>query len=155
MSILWQALQDFASFDLPESVTIADLGCSSGPNTLFAVTEITSIICKRCSELGRLPPEFLVYLNDLPANDFNTVFKFLPDFQQKIQQQNGHMYICGAPGSFYGRIFPSKCLHFVHSSSSLHWLSRVTNPSLKILQVLFQCLLKFWNCLHLGTSGIE
>ncbi|KAK4781102.1 hypothetical protein SAY87_017208 [Trapa incisa] len=28
-------------------------------------------------------------------------------------------------GSFYGRLFPKKSLHFVHSSSSLHWLSEV------------------------------
>ncbi|KAJ0041116.1 hypothetical protein Pint_28484 [Pistacia integerrima] len=129
MSVLWQALQDLASSNLPESVTIAELGCSSGPNTLFAVTEITSIICKRCRELGRPPPDFLVYLNDLPANDFNTVFRSLPDFHQKMQEKNGPefqpMYICGVPGSFYDRIFSSKCLHIVHSSSSLHWLSQV------------------------------
>ncbi|KAK4738396.1 hypothetical protein R3W88_002093 [Solanum pinnatisectum] len=28
-------------------------------------------------------------------------------------------------GSFYTRLFPSKRLHFVHSSYSLHWLSKV------------------------------
>ncbi|MCL7047158.1 hypothetical protein MKW94_001458 [Papaver nudicaule] len=29
------------------------------------------------------------------------------------------------PGTFYGRLFPSNSLHFVHSSYSLHWLSQV------------------------------
>ncbi|CAA3032622.1 SAM dependent carboxyl methyltransferase, partial [Olea europaea subsp. europaea] len=33
-------------------------------------------------------------------------------------------FISCVPGSFYGRLFPKKSLHFVHSSSSLHWLSQ-------------------------------
>ncbi|XP_019241122.1 PREDICTED: salicylate carboxymethyltransferase-like isoform X2 [Nicotiana attenuata] len=31
----------------------------------------------------------------------------------------------GVAGSFYNRLFPSKSIHFVHSSYSLHWLSQV------------------------------
>lgn len=135
MSILRQVLQDLASSDLSDCVTIADLGCSSGPNTLFAVAEITRIFCERCREFGRAPPEFLVYLNDLPGNDFNRVFRFLPDFQENLHKENGPgiqpMYICGVPGSFYDRIFSSKSLHFVHSSSSLHWLSQVNFSIIK------------------------
>ncbi|CDY54689.1 BnaC01g42250D [Brassica napus] len=34
-------------------------------------------------------------------------------------------FVSGVPGSFYSRLFPSKSLHFVHSSLSLHWLSKV------------------------------
>ncbi|KAK9283742.1 hypothetical protein L1049_011992 [Liquidambar formosana] len=30
----------------------------------------------------------------------------------------------GAPGSFYGRLFPRNCLHLVHCSYSAHWLSQ-------------------------------
>ncbi|KAJ0041281.1 hypothetical protein Pint_28524 [Pistacia integerrima] len=126
MSLLRQALQDLGTLLLPEIVTIADIGCSSGPDTtLFAITEITSAISERCRELGRATPEFLVYLNDLHAIDFNRVFKCLPDFNKKMQEQHGPIYICGVPGSFYGRIFPTQSLHFVHCSSSLHWLSQV------------------------------
>lgn len=33
--------------------------------------------------------------------------------------------ILGAPGSFYGRLFLSRSLHYVVSSSSLHWISEV------------------------------
>ncbi|XVF18054.1 hypothetical protein REPUB_Repub10bG0178500 [Reevesia pubescens] len=129
MPVLKQAVIDFCCSNLPQTVTIVDLGCSSGPNTLYAVSEITSIIYKRCCQLGRSEPEFRVFFNDLPGNDFNTIFQSLQAFQEKLQEENGSqfgpLYIAGVPGSFYERLFPSKTLHFVHSSSSLHWLSQV------------------------------
>lgn len=123
--VIAQAVLDFCDTKLPHCITIADLGCSSGPNTLFAVTRITSLIYERFSQLGQSPPEFSIFLNDLPGNDFNTVFQtFLPAFKEKIWAENGS-YISGVPGSFYGRLFPSNSLHFVHSGTSLHWLSQV------------------------------
>ncbi|KAK6258184.1 SAM dependent carboxyl methyltransferase - like 5 [Theobroma cacao] len=129
MPVLKQAVLDSCCTNLPETVTMADLGCSSGPNTFYAVSEITSIIYKRCCQLGRSAPEFRVFLNDLPGNDFNTVFQSLPAYQGKLREENGPgfgpLYVAGVPGSFYGRLFPLKTLHFVHSSSSLHWLSQV------------------------------
>ncbi|XP_038723813.1 S-adenosyl-L-methionine:benzoic acid/salicylic acid carboxyl methyltransferase 3-like [Tripterygium wilfordii] len=127
--VLLQALIDLCDANLSDCMVIADLGCSSGPNSLLPVSEIISIIYKRCSEKCRLQPEYMVFLNDLPANDFNTVFKSLIAFREKIKAQNGQdfgaCYVAGVPGSFHGRLFPSKTLHFVHSSSSLHWLSQV------------------------------
>ncbi|MBA0802991.1 hypothetical protein Gohar_013243 [Gossypium harknessii] len=129
MPVLKQAVLSFCCTDLPETITIADLGCASGPNTFIAVSEIISIMYKNCCELGRSPLEFRVFFNDLPGNDFNTIFQSLPAFQEKLQQENGPkfgpFFTAGVPGSFYGRLFPSKTLHFVHSSSSLHWLSQV------------------------------
>ncbi|EEF32723.1 Jasmonate O-methyltransferase, putative [Ricinus communis] len=129
MPLMVQAVLELCGKDLPELVTIADLGCSSGPTSLSAVTQVTSLIYKRCIQLGRSPPEFSVFLNDLPGNDFNTVFKSLPVFHDKMRTENGQdfppCYISGVPGSFYGRLFPSNSLHFVHSASSLHWLSQV------------------------------
>ncbi|KAI3968510.1 hypothetical protein MKX01_007820, partial [Papaver californicum] len=37
----------------------------------------------------------------------------------------GPYFVAGMPGTFYGRLFPSNTVHFVHSSYSLHWLSQV------------------------------
>ncbi|KAM3341781.1 putative jasmonic acid carboxyl methyltransferase 2 [Capsicum galapagoense] len=109
--------------EVPESIGIADLGCSSGPNTLMVVTEIINIIYATGSSF----PELRISLNDLPGNDFNYIFRSLPAFFQKVKEEKGaeNCYVVGVPGSFYGRIFPRKSLHFVHSSSSLHWLSQV------------------------------
>ncbi|XP_010263596.1 PREDICTED: jasmonate O-methyltransferase [Nelumbo nucifera] len=115
----------------PESFAIADLGCSSGPNTLLLVSHVMDIVCRRCCQLDCAPPEFRVFLNDLPWNDYNTLFRSLPAFYNTLKEDKGSgllgssCFIAGMPGSFYGRLFPRKSLHFVHSSSSLHWLSQV------------------------------
>lgn len=110
-------------------LVIADLGCSSGPNTLFVVSELVKTVHHVCRILGQNSPEFQVFLNDLPGNDFNSIFKSLPSFQQKLRDEMGAgfgpCFFTGVPGSFYGRLFPSKSLHFVHSSYSLQWLSEV------------------------------
>ena len=70
-------------------------------------------------------------MNDLPGNDFNNIFKSLGFFREKLSSEVeggvGPCYFTGVPGSFYGRIFPTKSLHFVHSSYSLQWLSQVYN----------------------------
>ncbi|XP_039156174.1 salicylate carboxymethyltransferase [Eucalyptus grandis] len=120
---------------IPASLTIADLGCSCGANSLFAVSEIISIMIDLCNAKKHELPEFQVFLNDLPGNDFNTLFSsFLPRFQEKLSEQMKSKYgasaalACffnGVPGSFYGRLFAQESLHFIHSSYSLHWLSQV------------------------------
>lgn len=113
-----------------DSIGIGDLGCSSGPNTLLVISEILNVIyAKWCLQGCGSSPEFRVYLNDLTTNDFNNVFGSLPAFYTKLKEEKGSgfgpCFIVGMPGSFYGRLFPTKSMHFVHSSSSLHWLSQV------------------------------
>ncbi|KAM7272344.1 hypothetical protein ACFE04_027007 [Oxalis oulophora] len=129
-----QALLEMLSKGVPESLGIADLGCSSGANTLKVITEIIGVVYVKCSDLGCPSPELRVALNDLPSNDFNDIFLQLPDFYKNLKAEKGTevlpCYICAMPGSFYGRLFPNRSLHFVHSSSSLHWLSQVP-PSLE------------------------
>ncbi|KAL8532106.1 hypothetical protein ACS0TY_008645 [Phlomoides rotata] len=104
----------------PVRVGIADLGCSSGPNTLSNIKELIEAV----ENIQGPEPEIHVYLNDLPTNDFNTVFRALPEFYMDLRKQHG-VYIGAYPGTFYGRLFPHHSLHFLYSSSSLHWLSTV------------------------------
>ncbi|XP_075105112.1 salicylate carboxymethyltransferase-like isoform X1 [Nicotiana tabacum] len=55
------------------------------------------------------------------------------EFHEDLRRQNmgddgifdPNCFVAGVAGSFYNRLFPSKSLHFVHSSYSLHWLSKV------------------------------
>nr|UMB49592.1 salicylic acid methyltransferase [Geranium robertianum] len=101
--------------------TMADLGCSYGPNTLLSVSHIMEAI----AGLYESPLELQVFLNDLPTNDFNSVFMSLPDLFEKKGCATLPCYISGMPGSFYGRLFPISSLHLVHSSYSLQWLSQV------------------------------
>lgn len=120
---------------------IADLGCSSGPNTLTVISEIIDVIYSKCSNLGCATPELRICLNDLYSNDFNHVFGSLPAFYNKLKEEKGtdfgQCFITGVPGSFYGRLFPRKSMHFVHSSSSLHWLSQVCICVSIILVIMF------------------
>ncbi|KAH7566368.1 hypothetical protein JRO89_XS08G0145900 [Xanthoceras sorbifolium] len=127
--ILEEAITDLYSSSFPAKLAIADLGCSSGPNTLLVASEVIKIVNNICKKLGnQSPPEYQVLLNDLTGNDFNTIFRSLPSFQEKLKTQMAPAASCfftGVPGSFYGRLFLSESLHFVHSSYSLQWLSQV------------------------------
>ncbi|KAF7809706.1 salicylate carboxymethyltransferase-like [Senna tora] len=116
--------------DVPRgSLAIADLGCSSGPNTFFVVSEVIKHVERLCLVLKIESPQYTIFLNDLPGNDFNNIFKSLGSFKNKLNTEIvggiGPCFFNGVPGSFYGRLFPPKSLHFVHSSYSLHWLSQV------------------------------
>ncbi|CAJ1948324.1 unnamed protein product [Sphenostylis stenocarpa] len=112
---------------------VADLGCSSGPNSLLFVSNILSIMDNDSICLDqRVPRVFQIYLNDLFANDFNTIFKLIPDFYQSIHQEGHNLRTCfihATPGNFYGRLFPDDYIHVFHSSYCLHWLSQAPESS--------------------------
>ncbi|XP_022941186.1 jasmonate O-methyltransferase-like [Cucurbita moschata] len=120
---------DAASASPPQSIAIADLGCSSGRNALLLIFDTINLVYAKCKRLGYPLPEVSVFLNDLFNNDFNSIFGSLPDFHRRLKDTNGdevgRCFISGVPGSFYGRLFPKHSLNFVHSTSSLHWLSKV------------------------------
>uniref|UniRef100_K7MH58 Uncharacterized protein n=1 Tax=Glycine max TaxID=3847 RepID=K7MH58_SOYBN len=105
---------------LPRSLTIADLGCSFGPNTLLVVSELIKTVEKLCRELNHKSLEYKAFFNDLPGNDFNNLFMSLNIFKEnlcdKMKTRIGPCYFFGAPDSFYDMLFPNRSLHFVHSS---------------------------------------
>ncbi|XP_020271642.1 anthranilate O-methyltransferase 3-like [Asparagus officinalis] len=117
---------------LPQNLVIVDLGCSSGPTAFMVISNILSAIvpdlCHRLSH--HRSPEISFFLNDLPGNDFNTIFKSLTKLEKMVREEIKELkdlpyYVFGAPGSFYGKLFPRDSIHFTHSSYSLHWLSQV------------------------------
>ncbi|MED6181197.1 S-adenosyl-L-methionine:benzoic acid/salicylic acid carboxyl methyltransferase 3 [Stylosanthes scabra] len=130
-SIREEAIRKVYCSKTPRSLVIADLGCSSGPNTFLVVSEVIMAVEKLCRELKHddESPEYQVLMNDLPGNDFNSIFMsldlFLEQLSREVEGGIGPCYVSGVPGSFYGRIFPTNTLHFVHSSYSLMWLSQV------------------------------
>ncbi|XP_013611709.1 PREDICTED: salicylate/benzoate carboxyl methyltransferase-like isoform X1 [Brassica oleracea var. oleracea] len=117
-------IEMMTNLEFPECIKLADLGCSSGQNTFLVMSEIVNTINVLCQEWNQNPPEIDCCLNDLPNNDFNTTFKFLTFFNDKLTSKIP-CFVSGEPGSFYSRLFPRKSLHFVHSSYSLHYLSKV------------------------------
>lgn len=128
--ILQESIAELLRANALECLKMADMGCSSGPNTLLPLWEIIETIDSSCSRLNQKSPILQVFLNDLQGNDFNTIFRSLiPKFHKKREKEKGSKfgpcYIAAVPGSFYGRLFPPHSLHFIHSSYSLHWLSQV------------------------------
>ncbi|GAB4853544.1 hypothetical protein Ancab_017735 [Ancistrocladus abbreviatus] len=127
-----ESIKELCCTILPDDCLImADLGCSSGPNALSMVSEVIDIIDGTCRNLHRPAPKLKVFLNDLFGNDFNAIFKLLPDFYKRLEEEKGtdigQCLISATPRSFYGELFPSNFLHFVHSSYSIHFLSKVPN----------------------------
>ncbi|XP_021670573.2 loganic acid O-methyltransferase-like [Hevea brasiliensis] len=105
---------DINILSLPnKTFQIADMGCSTGPNTFIAIQNIVEVIENKY----QCQLEFQVFFNDHVSNDFNTLFSSLP--------LNKQYYPMGVPGSFHGRLFPNASLHIVHSSYALEWLSQV------------------------------
>ncbi|WVZ74842.1 hypothetical protein U9M48_022967 [Paspalum notatum var. saurae] len=125
------------------AMVVADLGCSSGPNTLLVVSEVLAAVANLHEEQAaaavsggrrQLPAPREVqhlqfFLNDLPGNDFNLVFRSLELFKKLAAKENGEAalppyYVAGLPGSFYTRLFPDRCVHLFHSSYCLMWRSK-------------------------------
>ncbi|KAK4840669.1 hypothetical protein QYF36_015307 [Acer negundo] len=126
--ITLETLQELYLELTPKTISIADLGCSSGPNSLATIKAMVETVEKIDRKSGEAP-EFYFSLNDLPTNDFNSVFRALPDFYRQLSIERNSacpsVFISGCPGSFYGRLLPKNSLHFIYSSNSLHWLSKV------------------------------
>ncbi|KAL3510656.1 hypothetical protein ACH5RR_030057 [Cinchona calisaya] len=99
--------------------SIADYGCSVGPNTFSSIETIIQAVQHKYKTQGPdlKMPEFFVFFNDHAINDFNTLFRTLPPGRQYMA--------AGVPGSFQGSLFPKSSINLMHSASSLHWLSQV------------------------------
>ncbi|CAH9127315.1 unnamed protein product [Cuscuta epithymum] len=116
----------------PSCLRIADLGCSSGANALKAASNIMDMISMVAEEEAmimssdeKLPATFQVFLNDLFGNDFNALFKVVPELHKEIRtKSDGLCFFNATPGSFFGRLFPSHSIHFFHSSFAVHWLTQ-------------------------------
>lgn len=124
------------------TMVVADLGCSSGPNTLRVVSEVIGVIqaYNLKSEEERRAVELQFFLNDLPGNDFNLVFRSLEQFEDLGGKETPPYYVVGLPGSYYMKLFPCKSVHFFHSSYSLMWRSKVPE--------------KLSSCTHLNEGNI-
>lgn len=66
---------------------MADLGFSSGLNTLLTISNFINTVQVLCNEKNCKIPEFQAYLNDLPDNDVNIVLKSIPSFYQNHKEE--------------------------------------------------------------------
>ncbi|WMV06671.1 hypothetical protein MTR67_000056 [Solanum verrucosum] len=105
------------------TIYITELGCSVGPNTFSSMQHIVEALKDKylyqdqVIDSTKSIPEFQIFFNDQVTNDFNTLFRSLPVDQS--------YYASGVPGSFHGRLFPSRSIQFAHCSCAIHWLSKI------------------------------
>lgn len=94
-------------------VMIADFGSSHGFNALQAI----KIIIKCIREMKNLDEhnQFLVFFNDVPTNDWTSLFQLIAT--------ESTFYGTASGRSFYERCFPSNSLSVAYSSFAVHWLS--------------------------------
>ncbi|KAE8717822.1 hypothetical protein F3Y22_tig00110020pilonHSYRG00112 [Hibiscus syriacus] len=89
--IIEESITDTFKKIVPSCMKVADLGCSSGPNTFYTISIVVNTVHGiRKREQLKLP-EFEVLLNDTPENDFNSVFKLVPDFIEMLKKEKGEM----------------------------------------------------------------
>lgn len=118
---------------LHPAMTVVDLGCSFSQNTLIFVSKVIEVVGRGSDKpkSGCGPVELQFFLNDLPGNDFNHVFRSLERFRESTAAEHEDstllppFYIAGLPGSFYTRLLPRQSCHLFHSSYCLHWRSQV------------------------------
>lgn len=125
-----KSVQSLYNHDLfpRENLNVADLGCSTGPNTFLVMSTVLKTISDKSKELNLQIPEIQFQLNDLPSNDFNTLFKGVREFQEKHDaavESPPSFFCAGVAGSFHDRLFLRNSLHLVHCSYAAHWLSKL------------------------------
>uniref|UniRef100_A0A803MEE8 Uncharacterized protein n=1 Tax=Chenopodium quinoa TaxID=63459 RepID=A0A803MEE8_CHEQI len=69
---------------LSKGLNVADLGCGVGPAPLTLVSLVVEVVQRKCKDLKlnnnetfHQAPKLQMYMNDLPSNDFNLLFKDL------------------------------------------------------------------------------
>ncbi|KAG6477410.1 hypothetical protein ZIOFF_066665 [Zingiber officinale] len=102
-SMLATAVEETYKALHPDQMVVVNLDCSSGPNTLLVVSHVLSVAAKLPATM-----ELQFFLNDLPGNDFNSLFLSLEGFKKRLEREiKGDLlvpyYVAGVAGSFYGR----------------------------------------------------
>ncbi|CAF1235225.1 unnamed protein product [Rotaria sordida] len=102
---------DISSSSSP--LIIADFGSSHGRNSIEAM----KIIIQYLQQTNKLITSPLVVHNDLPTNDWTTLFQLLAEDNSYQGMAIGR--------SFYEQCLPSNSLSIGFSSTSINWLSKI------------------------------
>ena len=109
-----QAINTLNKKDSSSPFMIADFGASHGSNSMHVMKMIIHYL-KETNKIEN-EKEVLVVHNDLPTNDWTTLFDLL--------NKDGFYKGMASGRSFYELCLPSKCVSVSYSSPSIHWLSR-------------------------------
>jgi hypothetical protein len=108
------ACVDAVSIPADEPFVLADLGCSTGANSMASVT--TAIDAVRDRSAGQ--PVVALH-NDVATNDWNTLFANVT----ADTHQPPVLHLASA-ASFFSPVAPTRSVHLAMSFSAAHWLRR-------------------------------
>jgi hypothetical protein len=102
-------------------IVIADYGSSQGRNSLAPMRAAITALRAR---VGSQRP-ILVYHEDLPVNDFNTLFETLANDPQSYASDLPNVFPCAIGRSFYEQVLPPDHVHLGWCSYAAMWMSRI------------------------------
>lgn len=98
-------------------VGLVDLGCSEGKNSLMMMRKLTQLVRSR-----RQDQTLLVTHTDLPANNFNALFRNL---YRDGSPYGPNSWAQASATSFFEPVVPPASVHIACCYSAVHWLSAV------------------------------
>jgi hypothetical protein len=104
-----------------QPIVIADYGSSQGKNSLLPMRVAIEVVQAR---LGSDRPIF-VYHEDLPANDFNSLFEVLDKDPESYVLNAPNIFPCAIGRSFYEIVLPPNHVHLGWCSYAAMWISRI------------------------------
>lgn len=111
---IYRSIEVFDSISNDSPVIISDYGSSHGRNSVYVIKKI--IDYARITEKIGKDQQVLVVHNDLPTNDWNTLFG--------IVGKEDSYYSVASGKSFYDQVLPNNSVSIGYSSTALHWLSK-------------------------------
>ena len=113
--------------DNPQRYSLIDYGCSSGANSILAMSRLIHFVHEHKSVNS-----FSVYHNDLPSNDFNALLKNLRGSTHNYQHIQGcQVFIQLVPSSFFHQVVPDRQIDLGFTMAAAHWLTQIPDSDYK------------------------
>jgi len=112
---------NLTSPDHERPYSIIDYGCSSGANSVLAMSRLIQYV-----HAHKSINTFSAYHNDLPSNDFNALVGNIENSRDGYQQLPGcQVFTQVVPSSFFRQVVPDKQVDLGLTVAAVHWLTRV------------------------------
>lgn len=102
-------------------IVVVDYGASQGRNSLAPLGAAIDTLRRRAASDRAI----LVFHEDLPLNDFNTLFAVLDGDPQSYLRDRPNVFASAIARSFYEPVLPANCVHLGWSAYAAMWLSFV------------------------------
>jgi hypothetical protein len=119
--LLEQAARRLALDAGDEAVVVADYGCAQGRNSFSPLRAAIEIL------RGRAGPQrpIMVFHEDLPINDFNSLFAVLASDPESYTRGDVGVFPCAIGRTFYEAVLPASQVHLGWSSYAAMWVRAI------------------------------